>query len=113
MRSAKRTRVASGNMPDRKMKFVLVNNMALHASAVCAACRQRLESDYLRDLSTLNRYCGPECRARRIQVDRPESLSTDNPFVLTFAWLALTLEVASALLDRAAPHHEIPGSDTA
>jgi hypothetical protein len=48
-------------MPVRKMKFVLVNNMAPRNPSVRAECSRLLERSYLHDLSTSRRYCGIEC----------------------------------------------------
>ena len=43
------------------MKFVLVNCRTPVVPSKCAACRRPVEKGYMRDLSTLRRYCGAEC----------------------------------------------------
>ena len=40
------------------MKFVLVNRRTPVVPSNCAACRRPLDKGYMRDLSTLRRYCG-------------------------------------------------------
>jgi hypothetical protein len=56
-----------GEMSVRKIKFVVVNNMAPRNPSVCAACSRPLERGYLHDLSTskrdgcLDRPCHADC----------------------------------------------------
>jgi hypothetical protein len=47
-------------MSAHKLKFVLVNDMALRRPSVCTECSRPLERGYLHDLSSSKRYCGIE-----------------------------------------------------
>jgi hypothetical protein len=89
-------------MAARKMKFVLVNDMAPYSCSVCAACSAPLEQGYLHDLSTAKRYCGVECYPRWMLVSRMlELMAPSNPFELAMTWPQLTFDVTSALFDSA------------
>jgi hypothetical protein len=93
-------------MPVHKMQFVVVNNMVPRNRSVCAACSRPLERGYLHDLSTSKRYCGIECRPRRMVASGfAGSSAPTNPFELAIAWPMLTVEVASALFDSAWSNH--------
>ena len=95
-----------GEMSVRKMKFVLVNNMAPRNPSVCAACSQPLDRGYLHDLSTSERYCGIECYPQWMLVSGfVGSIVPTNPFELAIAWPKLTVDVASALFDSAWSDH--------
>jgi hypothetical protein len=89
-------------MSAHKMKFVVVNNMAPRRPSVCAECSRPLERGYLHDLSTSKRYCGIECYPQSMVVSGfVGSSAPTNPFELAVAWPKLTVDVASALFDRA------------
>jgi len=89
-------------MPSPAMKYVLVNGMAPRSPAVCAACSRPLERGYLHDLASSKRYCGTKCYPRRTMVNGlAGSIFPMNPFELAIAWPGLTIDVASALFDRA------------
>jgi hypothetical protein len=73
-------------MPVRKIKFVLVNNMAPRDPSVCAERSRPLERGYLHDLSTSKRYCGIECYPQWMAVSGfVGSIAPTNPFELTIA----------------------------
>ena len=89
-------------MPIPIMKFVVVNSMAPHSPAVCAACSRPLERGYLHDLSSSKHYCGIECYPRRMMVSGSAGSNLPmNPFEFAIAWPTLTVDVASALFDSA------------
>ena len=99
-------KIRIGEMTVRKMKFVVVNNMAPRDSSVCAACSRPLVRRYLHDLSTSKRHCGIECYPRWMAVSGlVGSVATTNPFELAIAWPKLTVDVASALFDSALGDH--------
>jgi hypothetical protein len=81
-------------MSARKMRFVVVNNMAPRNPSVCAACSRPLERGYLHDLSTSRRYCGVECHPL-------SGFFGSAAFELAIAWPKLTADVASVLFDSA------------
>jgi hypothetical protein len=84
-------------MSVRKIKYVVVNNMAPRDSSVCAACSRPLERGYLHDLSNSRRYCGVACYSRLSGFIG--LAATTHPFELVTAWPKLTVDVASALFD--------------
>jgi hypothetical protein len=89
-------------MPVRKMKFVLVNNMAPRNPSVRAECSRLLERSDLPDLSTSRRYCGIECYPQWMLASGfVGSVAPTNPLKLGIAWPSLTVDVASALFDSA------------
>jgi hypothetical protein len=89
-------------MSVRKMKFVLVNDIASYRPSVCAACSRPLKSGYLHDLSTSRRYCGIKCHPRWIVVSGiVGSVAPATPFELAMIWPQLTCDVSSALFDSA------------
>jgi hypothetical protein len=89
-------------MPVRKMKFVVVNNMAPRNPSVCAACSRPLERGYVHDLSTSRRYCGIACYPRSMVVSGfVGSIASTSAFEFAIAWPMLTVDVASALFDSA------------
>jgi hypothetical protein len=93
-------------MSVRKMKFVLVNDIAPRGTSICPACSRPLEQGYLHDLSTSRRYCGIACYPRWMVVG--EFVGTFSPtdlFELAFAWPKLTVDVAAALFDGALHDH--------
>jgi len=93
-------------MSAHKMKFVLVNDMAPRKSSVCTECSLPLERGYLHDLSTSKRYCGIECYPQwMVMSGLVGSIAPANPFELAVAWPKLTVDVASALFDRAWGDH--------
>lgn len=80
------------------MKFVLVNCRKPAVPSKCAACRRPVEKGYLRDLSTLRRYCGTECYPGwngNVLPLRP--YAGINPFELIFEWQELTSDIVSTL----------------
>jgi hypothetical protein len=89
-------------MPARKMKFVLVNDMAPYRPTVCAACSRPLKLGYLHDLSTSKRYCGIECQPRWMVASR---MIGATPFELAMTWPQLTFDIASALFDSGRRDH--------
>jgi hypothetical protein len=93
-------------MSAHKMKFVVVNNMALRKPSVCAECSRPLERGYLHDLSTSKRYCGVECYPRWMVANGfVGSIAPAAAFELAVAWPKLTVDVASALFDSAWSNH--------
>ena len=93
-------------MPVRKMKFVVVNNMAPRNPSVCAACSRPLQRGYLHDLSTSKRYCGIACYPQPMGMSGSvESIASTSPFEFAIAWPMLTVDVASALFDSAWRDH--------
>jgi hypothetical protein len=93
-------------MPVRKMKFVVVNNMAPRNPSVCAACSRPLERGYLHDLSTSKRYCGIGCYPQPMVVSGfVGSIAPTSSFEFAIAWPMLTVDVASALFDGAWRDH--------
>ena len=93
-------------MSVHKMKFVLVNDMALRKRSVCTECSRPLEQGYLHDLSTSKRYCGIECYPQwMVMSGLVGSIAPATPFELAVAWPKLTVDVASALFDRAWGDH--------
>jgi hypothetical protein len=93
-------------MPVRKMKFVVVNNMAPRNPSVCAACSRPLERGYLHDLFTSKRYCGIGCYPQPMGMGGSvESIASTSPFEFAIAWPMLTVDVASALFDSAWRDH--------
>jgi len=89
-------------MSVRKMKFVLVNDIAPRRTSICPACSRPLEHGYLRDLSTSRRYCGIACYPRWMVVGEfVGSFAPTDLFELAFAWPKLTVDVATALFDSA------------
>ena len=95
-----------GEMSVHKMKFVVVNNMAPRRLSVCTACSRPLERGYLHDLSTSKRYCGIECYPQwMVMSGLVGSIAPATPFELAVAWPKLTVDVASALFDRAWGDH--------
>jgi hypothetical protein len=93
-------------MPVHKLKFVLVNDMALRKPSVCTECSRPLEQGYLHDLSTSKRYCGIECYPQWILVSGfVGSIAPATSFELAVAWPKLTVDVASALFDSALGDH--------
>ena len=93
-------------MSVHKMKFVLVNDMAPRKSSVCTECSLPLERGYLHDLSTSKRYCGIERYPQwMVMSGLVGSIAPANPFELAVAWPKLTVDVASALVDRAWGDH--------
>jgi hypothetical protein len=80
------------------MKFVLVNRRTPVVPSNCAACRRPLDKGYMRDLSTLRRYCGAECYPawhRNVPPLRP--CAEINPFELILEWQESTSDIVSAL----------------
>jgi hypothetical protein len=94
-----------GEMSAHKLKFVLVNDMALRRPSVCTECSRPLERGYLHDLSSSKRYCGIECYPQWTVSGFVGSLAPANPFELAVAWPKLTVDVASALFDSAWSDH--------
>ena len=95
-----------GEMSVRKMKFVLVNDIAPRRTSICSACSPPLERGYLHDLSTLRRYCGIACYLRWMVVGGVVgSFAPTNLFELSVAWPKLNVDVASALFDSAWRDH--------
>jgi hypothetical protein len=95
-----------GAMAIRKMKFVLVNGIALRGTSICPTCSRPLGRGYLHDLSTSRRYCGIACYPRWMAVDEfVGSFSTTDLFELAVAWPKLTVDVATALFDSAWRDH--------
>ena len=93
-------------MSVQKMKFVLVNDMALRRPSVCTECSRPLEWGYLHDLSTSKRYCRIECYPQRMVMSGfVGSIAPTNPFELAIAWPKLTVDVAPALFDSAWSNH--------
>jgi hypothetical protein len=93
-------------MSVRKMKFVLVNDIAPRGTAICRACSRPLGQGYLHDLSTSRRYCGIACYPRWMVVGEfVGSFSPTDLFELAFAWPKLTVDVATALFDSAWHDH--------
>jgi len=93
-------------MSVQKMKFVLVNDMALRTPSVCTECSRPVEWGYLHDLSTSKRYCEIECYPQWMMVSGfVGSIAPTNPFELAIAWPKLTVDVASALFDSAWSNH--------
>jgi hypothetical protein len=69
------------------MKFVLVNRRTPVVPSKCAARRRPDEKGYMRDLSTLRRYCGAECYpGRNGKVPPLRPCAEINPFELIFEW---------------------------
>jgi hypothetical protein len=96
-----------GEMPVHKLKFVVVNDMAPRRSSVCTECSRPLQRGYLHDLSNSKRYCGIECYPQWTVVSGfVGSIAPVNPFELAAAWPKLTVDVASALFDRAWGDHD-------
>ena len=80
------------------MKFVLVNCRTPVVPSNCAACRRPLDKGYMRDLSTLRRYCGEECYPawhRNVPPLRP--CAEINPFEVILEWQESTSDIVSAL----------------
>ncbi len=93
-------------MSARKLKFVLVKDMAPRRPSVCTQCSRPLERGYLHDLSTAKRYCGIECYPQWIaESGSVGSIAPATPFELAVAWPKLTVDVASALFDSAWSDH--------
>jgi hypothetical protein len=93
-------------MSFRKMKFVLVNDMAPYSPCACVACARPLELGYLHDLSTSKRYCGIECYPRWMVVSGIiGSIAPAPPYELAMTWPQLTFDVTSALFDSACSDH--------
>jgi hypothetical protein len=94
-------------MSVHQMKFVVVNDMAPRKTSVCTACSRPLEQGYLRDISTLQRYCGVECYPKWTVVSGFIGMfSPTNPVEFAIAWPMLTVDVASALFDSAWRDHK-------
>jgi hypothetical protein len=94
-------------MSVRKMKFVLVNDMAPYRrSAVCAACSRPLERRYLHDFFSSKRYCGIECDPPMDGGEWNARINrSGDPFELAMTWPQLTFEVAPVLFDHAWSDH--------
>ena len=93
-------------MSVHKMQFIVVNNMTPRNPSICAACSRPLEQGYLHDLSTSSRYCGIECYPQwMVMSGLVGSIAPATPFELAVAWPKLTVDVASALVDRAWGDH--------
>jgi hypothetical protein len=93
-------------MSAHKLKFVLVNDMALRRPSVCTECSRPLEREYLHDLSSLKRYCGIECYPQWMVLSGfVGSIAPANLFELAVAWPRLTVDVAPALFDSAWSDH--------
>jgi hypothetical protein len=80
------------------MKFVLVNRRTPVVPSECAACGRPVERGYLRDLTTLRRYCGAECAPGwngNVPPLRP--YAEINAFELIFEWQESTSDIVSTL----------------
>ena len=89
-------------MSIHKLRFLLVNDTAPRATSVCSTCFQPLRQGYLHDLSTSRRYCGIECYPQWLMASGfIESFAISTAFEFAVAWPKLTVDVASALFDRA------------
>jgi hypothetical protein len=47
------------------MKFILVNGRTPRSHSFCAVCSERIEENYLRDVTTSLTYCDCRCYAER------------------------------------------------
>ena len=90
-------RVGGDNDPRTAMNFVLVNHRTLRRPSCCAACSRPLQRGYLRDLSTDSRYCSVECYSGHAVDSLVRSLAAVDPFGIAILFMALTIEVMSAV----------------
>jgi hypothetical protein len=95
-----------GAMSVRKIKFMLVNDIAPRGTSICPACSRPLGQGYLHDLSTSRRYCGIACYPRwMVMSEFVGSFAPTGLFELAVAWPKLTVDVATALFDSAWRDH--------
>ena len=97
-------KIRIGEMPVHKMKFVLVNNIAPRNPSVCAECLFATAGTglFYTIFPPQSAIAGSSATPRWMVVSGfVGSVAPTNPFELAIAWPKPTVDVASALFDRA------------